>query len=329
MKRGVVLLVLVLLIGVTVSAQGYIYNPSNTPSSGGGPNSWPFSVYSAWKYQFIVNASVLPSAPFKIIDIAFAPTSSRTFTANPFEIRMGHTTYTAFGPLANDPRFVRVLGSCPTVCYTGPISWVATANSWSPIGLQRSFGYDGKRNICVEIRYRATGSQGVACWTDTTINRAYTHTGYSADPYNEPKWQVPIPGEAMGNKHRLTYVKDNILFAPDTLQIGTSGAISYGNGPAGDFYQIAASLGQSVQWHFGNCSIFLDPDGVFMYSVLFGVPIFNGYNGMLSAAGGATGKFAVPALKQLVGICVFHAAVAYNKGGVTGCTNTAGTLLVP
>jgi hypothetical protein len=327
MKRSLVLLSLVLLIGVTIGAQGYVYNPSNTPTTGGG-NAWPFSSsYSAWRFSFIVDASVLPNAAIKINDLALAFSGSVTKTATQLQVRMGHTTHKNYSG-SGTTKFDDLLGPCPTIVYDGPLNWPITGAQWQDMHLTRTFGYDGVRNIVIEIRYKG-GANSATVRTDSSIARAYTHTRYSADPYNEVNWYTPIPGEMMGPKHRLTYVKDNILIAPDTLQIGTSGAIAYGFGPAGDFYQIAASLGQSVQWNFGNCSVFLDPDGVFLYSVLSGAPIFNGYSGILSAAGRATGKFAVPAMKQLVGVCVYHAAVAFNKGGVTGCTNTDGTQLVP
>jgi hypothetical protein len=327
MKRGFVLLVLVLLVGASLGAQGYIYNPSNTPTAGGG-NAWPFtSSYSAWRFSFIVDASVLPNAPIKITDVALAFTGSVTKTAKQLQVRMGHTTHKNYSG-SGTTSFDVILGPCPTIVYDGPLNWPITANQWEDMGLQRSFGYDGKRNVVIDIRYHG-GANAAYVRTDPTIPRAYISTQRTADPYNSPTWFVPIYGEMMGPKHRLTYVKDNILIAPDSLQVGTSGAIAYGNGPGGDFYRIAASLGQSVQWHFGKCSLFLDPDGVFNYSVLFGAPIFNNYSGVLSAAGGAAGKFAVPAMKQLVGICVYHAGVAYNTGGVSGCTNTDGTLLTP
>jgi hypothetical protein len=37
----------------------------------------------------------------------------------------------------------------------------------------------------------------------------------------------------------------------------------------------------------------------------------------------------VPNLRGLVGVCVFHAGITYNVGGVTAGTNTEGTVLVP
>jgi hypothetical protein len=326
MMKSLALLALVLLIGASLGAQGYIYNPSDTPTAGSS-NAWPFSSSkAAWRFSFIVDASVLPAANFKITDVAFAFTGNATKTATQLQVRMGHTTCKNYST-SGTTSFDALLGPCPTIVYDGALNWPITGNQWQDIGLQRTFAYDGSRNIVIEVRYYG-GSGSASVRTDASIARAYTHSTYSADPYNEANWYTPIPGEMMGPKHRLTYVKDNMVLAPDVASIGSSVGINYVNGPAGDFYQMAASLGQS-QLNLGTCSIFLDVDSVFLYSVLFGGPVFNGYAGQLSAQGNALGKFAVPALKQLVGVCVHHAAIAYNKGGISGCTNTDGTGLVP
>ena len=57
--------------------------------------------------------------------------------------------------------------------------------------------------------------------------------------------------------------------------------------------------------------------------------VFNNYAGVVPATGNVGAKFAIPAIKALVGTCVYHAAIAYNAKGVTCTTNTAGTQLVP
>lgn len=321
MKKNLVLVALVLLIGVSAGAQGYVYNPDNNPAGGGGPNSWPFNLYSAWRYSFIVDASVLPSAPVKITEIAFAPTRTATFVASPFQIRMGHTTHKAFST-SGMKNFDDILGPCPTVCYNGAMKWAATANTWSDIGLMAAFGYDGKRNVCVEIRYNASGSQGVTSWTGS-IPRAYTHTSYSADPYNEPAWRNT---DSAAIKHRITYVKDNIVITDDTQSIGSTAAVNYINGTAGHTMQLAASMGQSPL-NLGACKIFLDTDGVFFYSVMTGTPIFNGYAQVLPATGTTYGKLTLPKLPVLIGLCVFHSGITHLRGTITGCANTDGTLI--
>ncbi len=39
------------------------------------------------------------------------------------------------------------------------------------------------------------------------------------------------------------------------------------------------------------------------------------------------GKFAPPALTALIGLKVYHAAEAFNAGGIIACTNTVNTEL--
>jgi hypothetical protein len=79
----------------------------------------------------------------------------------------------------------------------------------------------------------------------------------------------------------------------------------------------------------GPCTLFLTPDTLFAASVLVGPPIFTNYTGVLSASGAGTGKLMVPKVPALVGLCVFHAGVAFDKSGIKCCTNTDGTEITP
>jgi hypothetical protein len=60
-----------------------------------------------------------------------------------------------------------------------------------------------------------------------------------------------------------------------------------------------------------------------------GPPIFNGYAGVVAANGQGSGKLVVPNVTALVGLCVYHAGIAFNAKGISCCTNTEGTALVP
>jgi len=256
-----------------------------------------------------------------------APTSTKSWKASRFQIRMGHTTKADFNTPVTPNCFDNMLGPCPTIVYEGPLTWDCAAGTWSPIGLQSHFGYDGSRNILVEIRYTGgPGSGGVTTRTDTSINRAYTHTGNTSNPYSAPCWIIPIPGQNMGAKHCLSVTSSNVLIAPDTVRVGGSTIVRAYNCPARNFYQMAASLGQRPALALGNYQVFLTVDPIFLVSVLFGPPIFTNYGGTVSTSGIATATLNVPTIPQLVGIDVFHAAVLYNsKGGILGATNTDGT----
>lgn len=328
MKKSLVLVVLVLLIGVTAGAQGYTYHPSNTPTAGGS-NGWPFtSSKTEWRFSYILDASTLPNAPIKITEIAWAFSSTTTKVAKQLQIRMGHTTHKNYGT-SGTTLFDDILGPCATIVYDGPYKLATTANVWTDLGLQRTFGYDGKSNLVIEVRYYQTsGSASVR--SDASLPRAYTHSGYSANAYNDPKWYTPIPGEFMGPKTRLTYVKDNIVLTDTTQSIGSTAAVNYVNGTGGHTVQLAASLGQNPL-NLGACTIYLNTDGVFFYSVSTGVPIFNAYAQILPGTGPQStfGKFALPKIPALVGLCVYHSGITHLRGTIIGCANTDGTKIVP
>ena len=307
----------------------YVYNPSNTPATGNG-NSWPFNLYTGWRFQFIIDKSVMGSNPVTITDIGFSGyyNPARTFTVPDFQMRMGHTTYKDFGT-AGTTKFATILGKSPVEVYKrGPITWICNYHAWSDIGLTAPFNYNGKDNICVEIRYNTKASGGVVTMTDASIARAYTHSNYSADPFNATDWYSPIPGEMMGPKHRLTLKGGFTCDAPASLSLGSSGAVKLTGGPTTrtSFYQIGASFGNSQRIDLGTCSVYLNFDPLLVYSILAGPPICNGYAGTL-LLGNGSGKFVPPRISSLVGITIFHAAVAYNYSAITACSNTDKTLL--
>lgn len=326
MKKSLICVALLLCISAGLTAQ-FIYNPSDTPSTGGA-NSWPFNLYTGWRFQFIIDQKVLGTCPLTITDIAFAPSSTRTWgtTVTKFEMRMGHTTYKDFGT-AGTTLFDKILGPSPTVVYpAGTISWPCTSGVWSDIGLKAPFVYNGSGNICVEVRYLATASAGLSTRTDASIARAYTHARYSANPFTEPNWESPIPGEMMGPKHRLTLMKGLTVVPDPAVSIGNTAQILLSNGNPGHFYQLAASLGNTPLPLAPCYTVNLTPDGVFMASILIGPPIFYYYAGTLSKSGTSGAKLAMPMIKALVGLKVYHAAVSYTKS-LTGASNTGETLI--
>ncbi len=279
MKKSLICVALLLCICTGLTAQ-FIYNPSDTPATGGG-NSWPFNLYTKWRFQFIIDKKIMGPCPATITDIAFSGyySPSRTFAVKDFQMRMGHTTYSKFST-AGTTLFDKILGPTPTEVYKrGAITWVCNYHKWSDIGLTSPFLYNGKDNICVEIRYNHTTSGGTVTLTDPSIARAYTHARYTADPFNATNWYAPIPGEMMGPKHRLTLKKGLTVAAPTAIPIGTSAFIMLANGKPGDFYQLAASLGQGPLVLAPCYSVNLTVDGIFLASILIGPPLFTQYAG--------------------------------------------------
>ncbi|MBN2489342.1 MAG: hypothetical protein JXQ29_00635 [Planctomycetes bacterium] len=138
--------------------------------------------------------------------------------------------------------------------------------------------------------------------------------------------------ENSGNVSRVeVYVKASSGFvcdAPDTAALGVACPIDLSGGPVGRtiYYQIAASLGCGTRINVGPCALYLDVDPVFVYSVFAGPPIFSHYAGTLVSGNGA-GKFVPPLLPALVGLSIYHAAVAFDAKTTLGCTLTDRTVL--
>ena len=131
-----------------------------------------------------------------------------------------------------------------------------------------------------------------------------------------------------GLKVRLSYARTCVLLAPESVSVGTSAVLTFLNAPAGQSYQFAASLGQSPPINFVTCKVCLRFDSVLLASILVGPPVFNYYAGVVPATGTAVAKFFPPKIPALIGLCVYHAAIAYSpKVGVICCSNTTGTLL--
>lgn len=302
-----------------------VHNPSDSPAE--GPlNAWPFGFFSDWRFTFIIDAAVLGSGGAARIDsLAFAPAVTDVFTATHFQVRMGHTSVAAFSA-AGSTSFDRVLGSTPTIVYDGPIQWNCTAGRWSPIGLDRSFGWDGVSNVCCEVRYR-NGSANIDVRVDPSIRRAFTNSSVTPNAYDAPQWISPIPGESRGPKHRVTLAKSDLLWIGSRLRLGGQAFVGLLDAPGGAAYQIAMSLSQGPI-PVDRCSLGLGFDGLFLASLLLGPPVLNRYRGTVLPNGGALGWLNVPADSALAGVELYHAAVLFG-GGRIACTNTVGSTLIP
>jgi hypothetical protein len=330
MKKSLVLVALALLIGVSVDAQDYAYVPDSAPGAGSN-NLWPFNMSAITaRYIQILDAKYLPGVPVKFTEVAFtryASSGPTTFDAQQFQMRMSHTTSASNLPLSPltfashmEPCPINLIDTAKGFSYATP-----TRSVWTDIGTAADFGYDGKRNICLEIRFRGqTTANGFACWADGNGSARLVSNLTGIDNYVAKSGSVTW--STQGLKVRLTYVKDNIVIADDTQRIGSTAAVFY-KGVAGHTLQLAASLGQSPL-NLGSGKIFLDLDGVFLYSVLHGAPIFVGYTQIIPASGTTHGQFALPYLPALVGLCVYHSGITLDKGKITGFGNTDGTLII-
>ncbi len=327
-KSCIVFLALILCLTAVSGAQTYVYHPANTPAVG-QCNSFPFDLYTKWRFQFIIPHSVLGPVPMVIKDIALAPCTTGWFSAPDFQMRMGHTTYGNFST-SGTTKFDTILGPSPVEVYRrGQISWHCRGNTWSDLGLTTPFLYSPPSHLCVEIRYNSTTTGGVTLHTDNRVPRAFSHAPHTPDPFNALHWKHPIPGEYMGPISRLEVYRGFLLHVyPDTVKVNHRTRISIMNGPAGHHYQVAASLGRGP-FHLGTCHIHLSVDHLFWNSLLVGPPVFNGYTGTLDSTGSAVAWMRIPNIHSLVGIVVYHAAISYVSVHPSACTNTDSMKIIP
>lgn len=329
------LTVFALLAGPAV-AQGTAYFPSNDPSTG-STNTFPMgnAFGPEWRYQGQLSAANLPAGKIKITDVSLAPSSGMGFAATQFQVRMTNSTAAALTTV-----FATNIGPCPTVLYDGPLSMPGvTLGAWNSLGMQTSFGYDGdlvpQPNIVYEIRYQGRSTlaalngfrsyaNGIASMPRLWANSTTTPT--TPTPYTAVAGRLSTSG---GVRVCLTYSRTCICDVAPTAQVGTSVPVDLIQMPVGASFQIAASLGQGPAIALPGCNIGLAVDGVFFYSITSGAPVFNGYNGVIPASGSAQGKFAIPAIPALAGLCVYHAALGIDRQNQICCTNTEGTMLTP
>jgi len=309
MKKTAVGIALAALLAIPAAA-GELYIPSNTPSSGGGPNSWPFSTYSAWRYHLLIPAKMLGGQPFRLkeVSVAFASTASG-WSASKFQLNMAHTLQTTL-----NMTFAANLGGSPTALIDGPITFNAVANTWSPLGITNGFNYDGVSSLVLEVRYIRNTTAGATVWTDTSLCRCYTHMGNSNDPYNATTAITPTPGALMGMKIRLTTV-DTQIFGSGTGRIGSVLSLYLLSPPdVGLTYQVGTSLGAGPT-PIGTRQIGLSLDDLLVVSVGGFLPgVFQNYSGIMDAKGQGTAKLAIPNIAGLVGIRLHSAFVTLKSG---------------
>jgi len=309
MKKTTIGMALLALLAFPAAA-GEIYIPSNTPSSGGGPNSWPFNSHSAWRYHLLIPARMLGGKPFRLkeVSVAFATTQSN-WSASQFQLRVAHTLQTTLSMT-----FATNLASGAVALIDGPLAFSATANTWSPLGITNGFNYDGASSLVLEVRYVRNSTAGANVWTDTSLCRCYTHTGNTNDPYNATTAITPTPGALMGMKVRLTTV-DTQIFGSGTGRIGTALTLILFSPPDGGLpYQVGTSLGNGPT-PIGSRQIGLSLDDLLVVSVGGLLPaIFQNYAGNLDASGQGTAKMVIPNNAGLVGIRLHSAFVTLKNG---------------
>lgn len=327
MKKTMLAAAVTSLMAVSAAAQNHAYWPSDTPTRGFASGIPFYDLAKTYRYQQFLAAANLPSGrPLKIVEVAFGQNAIvGTFSCTgDFQLRLSNTP-----TLLNPSRtFADNQAPCPTnmIDRVG-FSYAPAASSWSDLGADCHFGWDGKSNICIEIRFRGRGTLSFPSWGcmgDSSVPRVWANDTRS-DNY----------GAAVGNdssnsyglKCRLAYVTDHVCLAAPTTTLAKGSSVTLHGFAPGESYRIAASFGQSP-FAVGPAKIGLDRDGLYLASIWCGAPIFKDYVGLADRNGAASATFTPPNLPALAGLCVYHAAVGIGPSGVAG-TNTAGTRLVP
>lgn len=324
------LLVLGALLSVSAVAQTYVYVPDSNPAYGSA-NAAPFDISDpSGRYMEILPIRYLSTlyGPYKITEVAFSKYGStlfspNTFFATQFQLRMSHTT------LANyrDKNFANWSGPCPTALVDASNGFTYTVpgeDQWADIGTTVDFAWDGRRPICLEVRFRGNDhKRGFPCRSGQPIPRIWANY-YQLDNYVA---KTGTFDSSSGLKVRLRVDPNNILLAPESVAVGGAGiSLSLVNMPPSSPYQVAASLGQSPL-PLGKCKVGLALDNVLITSIRVSGTVFRKYGGISSSTGTATASFHPPRITALIGLPVYHAAVAYDKTGILGCTNTTGSMM--
>ena len=260
-----------------------------------------------WRYQTQLNADWIGRAG-RITEIAFLSGYNQQLIASDFEVRMSHTTLASPSTLfaANLPRPEVLLPA-------GPHVWTGTCQQWSPIGLQRSFLYDGTSNLTIEIRYRngrIQGGNGGCVGTWPCPRAPYRMYKYKPGAYAALQGSC---GGQTGLKIRLTIQRTTIVAsgAPSPGETICFALQSYGEARLA--YQVGTSLGDGPIFIHGRLlGLSLDP--VLMVSVQGQLPhIFSAYAGRLDGQGKAQAALHIPRGRALIGLRLHTAYVTIES----------------
>jgi len=324
MNRNLTLVAVVLVLAASGATQSKLYVPDNNPASG-SINYFPFSTTGQWgpnwRYQFLINSSYLLPRVLNITDVSFAPSTTTTFTAQQFQMRMANTTYAS---LTTSTCFDPVLGSSPTTVFNGPITYSHTQDTWSPLGLQNPFLYDGKSNLVIEIRYVTKSTSLSGPTHQGPFQRSWTNSWNSnPDPYNS---KCPEFAGGGGPKVCFTYNEIMITLSGTTNPGGAVNLDLLAAADAGRFYQTASSLGTGPI-PIGSRVLHLTPDDLMVITVNGYLPsIFANYAGQLDSGGKARASIKIPNAPVLKGVRIHSAFVTFDASAPFGVSQISGTV---
>jgi hypothetical protein len=267
------------------------------------------------RYQAFVPASAFSGKKLRIVELAFAPGASGTYTSSQCEIRLAHKSTKGLGG-----NFQRNLEKDTTVVFSGKISWTYTANQWSDVGLTAGFNYNGVDHLVVEIRHLSARASA-SCRSGNVQTVFLTGTGSYNAPTAGPLGILAAP------KMRFTY-HETLLSATGTPSPG--GRIDFdllSTPDPGRVYQMGSSLGNGPI-PIDTRKLELSPDPLLVLSVGGFLPaVFVSYAGTLDANGKAKARIDIPPLPALKGVRVYSAFVTLQASAPSGVANISNTFM--
>ena len=176
-----------LLFAGAAGAQNTFYVPDNNPGTG-ILNRIPFGdtdptdpVWSNQKYQTLLTAAQLGSAPRAIVELGFASSVNGVRQFATIKVQMALTAATVL-----DPDFATNLGAAPTTVLNATnYQWSNRAYAWNRLGLTAPFQFDGASNVVVDIEVTGAGlptaSVVPAFLRENTVPRVFAF-GYAGTP---------------------------------------------------------------------------------------------------------------------------------------------------
>jgi hypothetical protein len=317
------LIVIVLLVFATTGATAdEIYVPKDLPGTA-GCNLFPFHpTFGDFRYQLVIPAGLLGGKAALITDVAFAPCQASTLTATRFEMTMSHTTLTT--PSAT---FALNLPNPQVVIPAGPLTWPRAANAWSPLGMARTFAYNGIDALTIEVRYSGGNIIGSGQASDTQTSSArlnyYRVYAYGTGAYSTPTGGNPDPKGAL--MVRLTATTVSLTGSGSPSIGGVVNLVLMALNDSGLPYQVGTSLGTGPI-PLGKRQLNLSLDTFLLVSVQGLLPtVFRRYTGLLNSGGMGSADMAIPNDASLIGLRLHTAFLTLKAGepfNISSISNT-------
>jgi hypothetical protein len=289
----------------------------------GGGNPLPFqaSYTPELTYQILLPRRFLPRNALTLVDLEFTATTPATFSSTDFVLKLAHASLATDFPLCSlwsnnaDP-WVTVQSGAFMVNLQG--------NAWTPLGLNASWGYDGVRDILVEIRWRnATGGTTVHNSDLRPINAYAIGAGaYGATACSH--------GIGVGARVRARF-REPTIRASGTMMPGSAITLPICSpGQAGKNYYMGASLGTQPGIPLPNgATLPLNFDGLLIVSLVDPFT-FSGFQGVLDPNDAATATVNLPPSPGLRGLTFFVAFLTIDAmaPGQIGSVSSAAPLRI-